>query len=127
MRFKQLQLSREGDMKLHYKPFKAGKQWINAPIGKLAMVISAVLFTVGLSDVSAHTDSTSSFSASSAADAAKKVSQSAASAVSSVSANKTSSAASSSSQTPKAVKMPASSSPKTDDASSVADSVSKSS
>lgn len=57
MRFKQL--SREGNMKLHYKLFKAGKQLVNAPIGKLALT-SAVLFTVALGGVNAYADTTSS-------------------------------------------------------------------
>jgi len=42
-------------MKLHYKLFKAGKQLVNAPIGKLALT-SAVLFTVALGGVNAYAD-----------------------------------------------------------------------
>jgi len=57
MRFKQV--SREGDMKFYYKLFKAGKQLVNAPIGKLALT-SAVLFTIALGGVNADTDTTGS-------------------------------------------------------------------
>ncbi|MFC6207609.1 KxYKxGKxW signal peptide domain-containing protein [Levilactobacillus tongjiangensis] len=57
MRFKQL--SREGDMKLHYKLFKAGKQLVNAPIGKLALT-NVVLFTIALGGVNAYADTAGS-------------------------------------------------------------------
>ncbi len=46
-------------MKLHYKLFKAGKQLVNAPIGKLALT-NVVLFTIALGGVNAYADTAGS-------------------------------------------------------------------